>query len=449
MDPALLSALNKMKVEVAFTMSTETTKVILSTILPGDTDILLAGGSQLQIVDSLEDIFNSGTGAIKKFQYGALIRKDQMLLIWHDDIDKLIPHAQRLEEKLLALVRMGEIFKRAQLTEIKIWGTYSSPFALANAPIAEIGEVDASQSISSLPTTQGQLCDSTEKIYEAEENGSPVGESLSRSLVFNSAISTGLGAGVMIVLTVGLGTSMLIDEALTDGSWLRFVLIASEPFCIVFGMFFGIVCIGNIFQVFGPISSLKSNSRFYSSVKPNVSQAYNLGFAPPHITIQMPVYKESLTHVIMPTIQSLKVAISHYESRGGSASIFVNDDGLALLGEQEANDRIDYYHDNNIGWVSRPKDGQKGYSRRGRFKKASNMNFALNTSCNVEEILQQSISERMTDEKSFMIHIQEEESFYQHALEQVIAADPHVRAKGNVRIGEFSKSTQYYALREL
>ena len=44
--------------------------------------------------------------------------------------------------------------------------------------------------------------------------------------------------------------------------------------------------------------------------------------------LQMPVYKESLRGVIMPTVNSLKTAISRYELCGGTASIFVNDDGL-------------------------------------------------------------------------------------------------------------------------
>lgn len=104
MDSALLSAISTMNVEVAFTMSTEATRVILSTIMPEDTNVMLAGGSQLQIVDSLEDISTSGVGSIKKFQYGTLVRKDRMLLIWHDDIDKILPHASTIEEKLLALV---------------------------------------------------------------------------------------------------------------------------------------------------------------------------------------------------------------------------------------------------------------------------------------------------------------------------------------------------------
>lgn len=274
-----------------------------------------------------------------------------------------------------------------------------------------------------------------------EEDGKTPGESLARPLIFNSAISTGLGAGMIIVLVVGLGTSQLVFESLTDGKWLRLALIATEPLFIVFAVFFGIVMFGDIFQAIGPIGALTINSRFYSSVKPSLSRAYSTGFRPPPITIQMPVYKESLEATIQPTIKSLKQAIGYYESRGGSASIFVNDDGISLISEEEVQARIDFYHDNNIGWVARPKhnDPESGYVRKGKFKKASNMNFALNTSCKVEAILQQSVAQRFASEKGIvgMIDTQEEEDLYQDALAQVMAQDPRVKARGNIRMGEF------------
>lgn len=104
MDRGLLAAITKLNVGVAFTMKTDTTHVVFSTLLPDDVDLLLPDGSQLQVVDSLEEIANSGTGLIKKFQYGALIRDVEILLIWHDDLDKIFNHASRLEEKLLAVV---------------------------------------------------------------------------------------------------------------------------------------------------------------------------------------------------------------------------------------------------------------------------------------------------------------------------------------------------------
>jgi len=50
----------------------------------------------------------------------------------------------------------------------------------------------------------------------------------------------------------------------------------------------------------------------------------------PHVTIQCPVYKEGLAATIKPTIK-FKAAVSTYQLQGGSANIFVNDDGLQFI----------------------------------------------------------------------------------------------------------------------
>jgi hypothetical protein len=73
-----------------------------------------------------------------------------------------------------------------------------------------------------------------------------------------------------------------------------------------------------------------------------------------------------------------------YARQGGTSTIFVHDDGLQLMNEEERDKRIAFYADHNIGWVARPPhssaaDGY-GYKRAGRFKKASNMNYGLQVS---------------------------------------------------------------------
>lgn len=55
----------------------------------------------------------------------------------------------------------------------------------------------------------------------------------------------------------------------------------------------------------------------------------------PRVTIQMPVYLEGFEFVIKPSIHSLQAAIAAYTAEGGEASLFVNDDGLQLLSEEE------------------------------------------------------------------------------------------------------------------
>lgn len=96
----------------------------------------------------------------------------------------------------------------------------------------------------------------------------------------------------------------------------------------------------------------------------------------PHVTIQCPVYKEGLASVIQPTVKSIKQAISTYELQGGSANMFINDDGLQIIDEEERQARIDFYADNSIGWTARPKHGSEGFVRKGKFKKVRQNNLS-------------------------------------------------------------------------
>lgn len=78
----------------------------------------------------------------------------------------------------------------------------------------------------------------------------------------------------------------------------------------------------------GPIAHCHTNSRYYSAVKPRPNKEVDNNL--PHITIQMPVFKESLQAVLAPSIETLKRAMQTYARQGGTSSIFINDDGLRV-----------------------------------------------------------------------------------------------------------------------
>ena len=93
-----------------------------------------------------------------------------------------------------------------------------------------------------------------------------------------------------------------------------------------------------------------------------------------------------MTHTLAysaPSVFSLKKAMQTYARQGGTSSIFVHDDGLQLIGEEEREKRMAFYADHNIGWVARPGHSKEpdGYKRAGRFKKASNMNYGIQVRC--------------------------------------------------------------------
>lgn len=84
--------------------------------------------------------------------------------------------------------------------------------------------------------------------------------------------------------------------------------------------------------------------------------------------------------------------------------------------------------------MARPKNNDNGYIRKGKFKKASNMNFALNVSNKVEDKMLAMLADTLNT--TDMIDPAQEETLYRLALEDVISSDSRVRAAGDIRIGE-------------
>ena len=110
--------------------------------------------------------------------------------------------------------------------------------------------------------------------------------------------------------------------------------------------------------------------------------------------------------------------------------MFVNDVGLQIIDEDERRARIEFYADHSIGWTARPKHGLDGFLRRGKFKKASNMNFGLMLSCNVEEKLLQYQRDRDWTQADAA-------QAYEACLKDVLEENGRAWADGNIRIGDY------------
>lgn len=431
-DEQLLSAAQRLNVGVLITLRLNMLYPIIAGMSDGQTELLMKGGSQLQVLESLSAV---SSNSVKKYQYAAILRKESLLLVWQDEINNILTHAQKMEDKLLNYVwgrnsMLGYSPAMSPLTGV-------SPFHSTTASVSNFSVL--AEKSGAIVNTPDEVSDNEEELNnEADE---PL-ESINRPIMLHSAFFVGLGLCLAIVLVYGFAIGQLVSETFLDGNYTRLALIVVCPLLMFAGLFFFQVIFGDIWQMVGPIGGLSKNSRTYSCIKPNLRQAYSLGFEPPHITIQMPVYKEGMEGVIIPTVRSLQAAISYYESRGGKASIFVNDDGMRAISEEEAQIRRDFYHDNDIGWVARPKHGDDGYERKGKFKKASNMNFALNLSQQVEAYMQEMVEARAAeqlarnDSEPIMMEEDELEEIYEQCLERALRENPKAMASGNIRMGE-------------
>jgi len=105
LSSSLVAAVQKLNVEIAFTMKCDITEHLFDTLDPADDELYVVHDrSQLQIMDSLADIVQSPREGVKRFQYVCLVRQERLILVWHDSVEDLIPHAAELEGKLLAHV---------------------------------------------------------------------------------------------------------------------------------------------------------------------------------------------------------------------------------------------------------------------------------------------------------------------------------------------------------
>ena len=276
-----------------------------------------------------------------------------------------------------------------------------------------------------------------DRAFDPERDGM---EAPKRPFLLVHALMVGLAVALCVIVEVACVAKMLTEVRL-DGNYLRFALIATVPLFATFSLFFMIVITGSLFQLFGPMSGVLSNSMFYSAKAPKPERYPDLQL--PHITIQMPVYKEGLKGVILPTITSLVAAVKYYEDRGGTASIFVNDDGMQLVKSELAEARKAFYELNGIGWCSRPaqctEDGPKFFIRKGKFKKASNMNYCLDFSLRVEDELLKLIEKKCAEEHCTQddLTVEDEDDLYTQARDTVLDRDGgKTLSAGDIRLGE-------------
>ncbi|CZT49585.1 uncharacterized protein RSE6_10455 [Rhynchosporium secalis] len=382
-DSILAQALVDLNAEIVITMKSKIVEAVFK--LNRNVDRMsLRSGLQIQLLPSLRDV-----KLAQKHQCAAFIQEEAYLLVWDDNPTKLLQRAADLERQLVDIAW----FSATGSEEKTLF-----PQDLDTSLLLGIGVLEERR-----PTyINSVICGCT----------------LTLSL-----------------LVVGLGMKVLAHESALDHTYGRLTAIIFTPIQFLLALFFMQVVVVCVFQLIGPVGQVHTNSRYYSAkAPPRVKTLETL----PHVTIQCPIFTESLETVVEPTILSLKAAISTYEMQGGSANIFVNDDGmLAGLSKSEINDRKKFYKKNNIGWVARPAHnpvamtGQPKFLRRGRFKKASNMNFALMLSIRLEEKLAEIVRSNTWSQ-------QDEDKEYERCLAQVIyETGSKPKACGNIRVGDY------------
>ncbi|KAI0357210.1 hypothetical protein OH77DRAFT_142459 [Trametes cingulata] len=356
----------------------------LATVKPEADAIYIDDNTRIQVLDSITLL-----GSADKEQCGAFIRDERVLVVWSYQLDTIIPTCRDFEDKLIKLVwnlRSGN----TSISSIVLPSSGASSAVHLNekAPDqASAKEVTApTEDARPKANKKSRRCGLgywlTDKgdVEKTADGPSP------RPIRLFAPVYNGLGVA-MSIFFIGSGVAILVEEYLLDGDYTRFALLVTAPFLFCVSLFFALQIIANVSYVLGPVAQYHENSKYYSAMRPAPNKLVDTNL--PHITIEMPVYKESLTETIAPSVYSLKKAMQTYARQGGTSSIIIHEDGLQLLSEEERQARIAFYADHNIGWVARPphSSAPDGYKRAGRFKKASNMNYGLALSLKLEKHL--------------------------------------------------------------
>jgi len=103
----LRDAVTRLNVEVAFTLSCETTRMIFQRLDPETRELYMSncGGTSYQVFESVDEILDSAISAVRKFQYLCLLRREKVVLIWDDNVNSILARAAEIEAQMLSLVR--------------------------------------------------------------------------------------------------------------------------------------------------------------------------------------------------------------------------------------------------------------------------------------------------------------------------------------------------------
>ncbi|KAK0392498.1 hypothetical protein NLU13_1993 [Sarocladium strictum] len=454
-SPDLVAAVARLDEQAVVSMASEVTNAIFEVVQPDQACLVVEStGARVPIVTSLADV----QPTLARVASSCLVYKERCVLVWSNEPKTVINAAHNVEKQMLGFI-VGPNMPHPVHAQ-----TEAQSINIVSTPVR--GAIDEKNEVyrRAIEVEEGKDDDDDEDL----ENNQPV-----RPTLRVHSIRIGI-VMILVVLTQALGVSKLLRQWSWDGDWMRFILIVVIPPLCFLSLFFFIVVVSSVFQLLLPAGMCLRNSKFHSAVKPNRKRYRN--YELPHITVQMPVYKEGLRGVVVPTMVSVMAAIEYYENQGGTASVFINDDGMQCIEPELAAARKQYYRENGIGYCARmpnmkspnrggflswfkrtPKQEEEnlnvpdrelspqaranklGFVRKGKFKKASNMNYCLAFSNRVEDELHRltELECRGRNCAYEELTAEDDDRLYEQALQNMLDADEgKTWAEGNIRMGE-------------
>ncbi|EPQ28118.1 uncharacterized protein PFL1_04445 [Pseudozyma flocculosa PF-1] len=460
----LHSASAKLKYEVALVVNSALVRGLTSRLAPGTTEVPFSASERIQVIETMQDLEKA-----RRAHKAAFVRQQQVLVCWTDDVDAIEGEVEALLSSTLGFIMMCTADAKSGPPKdhyFRAWSTHQSrmlheqrqhhfqqqalehpqqqqqpggspgsPGSPGLSTLPSSGSLSGTMTASSSFGSPGwetfkgsQGFDDDQDSFKDEEAGDEAEER--RPIAFLGPLRMGFAVAINILMH-SLSIKVLVCNSLLDHHWIRMAYLAFIPVLFTLSMFFCCQVMSIILLIVGPIQQMSRNSRYYSGKAPKRIRN-NL----PHVTIQMPVYKESIETVIEPTLRSLQAAIRTYELQGGTASVIISDDGMLLLSAEEQAARQSFYDQNDTTWIARPGHGVDGFVRRGRFKKASNLNFTCQVAIRVEDEMRRLKAGRESEKVTAQSRLedrQQAERLLPGFLQQL---HPLARGHGDARIGE-------------
>ncbi len=413
-------ALDALDVDVALYVKERMVQTICNSIPAGSDHVSLSELKQVQVVETVADLADA-----RAAQRACFIRTDGSFVLWSDDAASFPAEVALFKEQLVSYVwrhsnslmnKVNHVLTPPPPALRSNWGSPNLSRASSHAGTPYLG----TPALTSLEELDEKL-ESVGSIEDGAGFYSPAGPEI-RGTPIQGALLSGASLG-LAVLVSSLSIKTAMQQYFLDLDVMHFPILVAVPFMFLVSLFFCSNVIGVLTQLFAP-TYYRKNTSFYSGVAPIRRPMEYM----PHMTIVIPVYKESLGETVAPSIESINTAIRTYELQGGTANLIVCDDGLQLIDEEERAIRTEYYERRGAAFVARPKE-----NRAGRFKKSSNMNTMHKLSLEIERAM----NEQRPAELAGWTPVQEA-ALYEACLAAALdAREGKIWAKGNLRIGEY------------
>ncbi|TFY58219.1 hypothetical protein EVG20_g8236 [Dentipellis fragilis] len=431
-------AVRAMGLVVAVKVRSAASHAAVGEVGPEDASVYVDANTRIQIVETMADLPNADREQKAAFVVRPVprsrhieTRDERVLVVWADAIDTIIPICSDFEERLIRLLWRARPANASHPSSLSGAGTGALSRTETAASAAHSG---AGASADVEKAARGTVRKSVKRTWYGRKVEVEVQEVVPvedlegperRPAMLYAPVYNGIAAGLSLVYC-GNGVRRLVRafcaRRAAAAVLLHFhgasssaipssrhpVITRCSPAHLL--QFFNLQIVQNLsmacrpfpslihlvymrlmrsrIRSIGPIAQYHRNSKYYSARKPRPNKLVDTNL--PHITIQMPVYKEGLEGVLAPSIASLKKAMRTYALQGGTSSIFINDDGL----REKTAPRASHSTRRTTSASSRaPRtaraaaatgtgtdagDGSAAtFVRAGRFKKASNMNYAL------------------------------------------------------------------------